>query len=449
MTQVGAHCVTAETQVGEGKYKKLPEAQRASFGLCFEMSVIAAILLRRKRPAGVILEQVKTPSRASSAAIAIPEPIPMIIVADDKIPFLRGVLEPWAEVRYLSGAKIGPAEVKDASALITRTRTKVDAALLQNSALKFVATATIGTDHLDIPALAAKGVTWTSAPGCNAESVAQWFTSALVRLWLKHGISWQGKTLGIVGCGNVGKRIANKARALGMKILINDPPRARAEGPAGFVDFDTILTQCEFITLHVPLERSGPECTLGLFDDAAFARVKSGAVIFNSCRGEVIVEPALRQALGKGLKAAVLDVWDPEPEITPASLAAAAFATPHIAGYSVDGKANGTSMSVQALARHFGIPALLHWTPEQVPAPKTPVIDLRSFSDPIDIICRAVLATYDIAEDDARLRADPSTFEALRGAYPPRREFAAHKVLLSAGSAAAAILAAMDFQIGQ
>ncbi|MEN9360142.1 MAG: hypothetical protein RL095_1677 [Verrucomicrobiota bacterium] len=373
----------------------------------------------------------------------------MIIVTDDKIPFLRGVLEPWAEVRYLPGAKIGPDEVKEASALITRTRTRVDARLLQDSTLKFIATATIGTDHLDIAAIEAKGLAWTSAPGCNAESVAQWFTSALVRLHLDRGLSWQGKTLGIVGCGNVGKRIAVKARALGMEILLNDPPRARAEGPAGFVDFDQILKRSDFITLHVPLERSGPDRTLGLFDDAVFARMKSGAVIFNSCRGEVIVEPALRKALGKGLSAAVLDVWDPEPVIDSESLAAAAFATPHIAGYSVDGKAKGTAMSVQALARHFGIDELADWSPRQVPAPKTPIIDLRELRDPIDIICHAVLATYDIAEDDARLRADPASFEALRGAYPPRREFAAHQVLLPAGSPAASALKEMGFGISK
>ncbi len=351
----------------------------------------------------------------------------MKVVVDNKISFLKGVLEPFGQVEYYPGKDISPEKVKDADALIVRTRTKCNAGLLDGSAVKFIATATIGFDHIDTEYCKLKGIKWVNAPGCNSGSVMQYIAAALVHLSNKYNFSFSEKTLGIVGVGNVGSKVARMASVLGMKVLLNDPPRERKEGKGNFVSIDEIQEKADIITFHVPLNKNGIDKTYYLFNEGFLEKVKKGTIIINSSRGEVVSGDVLKKGLiSKKLQAAVIDVWENEPEIDPDLLHLIDIGTPHIAGYSVDGKANGTAMSVQALSRFFNL-KMDGWIPENIPsAPEaTFEIDCNGVGSE-EIIKRIVLKTYNIINDDLTLRNSPDTFEEQRGNYPIRREFHAH-----------------------
>ena len=369
----------------------------------------------------------------------------MKIVADDKIPFLKGVFEPFAQVVYLPGKKITWADVADADALIVRTRTKCNKALLGNSKLRCVATATIGFDHIAGDELAELGIAWSNAPGCNADSVKNYIASALCAM----NMPLRGKTIGIVGVGHVGSRVAKAAGALGMKVLLNDPPRAEKEGSAGFVELDELLANSDIVTLHVPLEKGGKYPTVNMADEAFFAKMRSGAWFFNSCRGEAVVEDALVSAVECGKVGGVLmDVWPGEPELSGRLLKSVRFGTPHIAGYSADGKANGTAASIRYVARNLGIKELENWSNAILPDPVYPeVIDLAGVSEVDEALKKAVLHAYDIRRDCAALAAAPGEFEALRGNYWVRREFSAYTVV-NAPAGAVDGLKKLDFRIG-
>lgn len=333
----------------------------------------------------------------------------MKIVCDDKIPFLKGVLEPFAQVVYLPGKEIGPEDVKDADALITRTRTACNQQLLEGSKVKIIATATIGYDHIDTRWCESKGIAWKNAAGCNSSSVQQYIVSVLCTLAERFGLHFEELTLGIVGVGHVGSKVAVAAKALGMKVLLCDPPRAREEGQDQFVSLDELVRRSDIITLHVPLSTEGPDATWHLFDAARIASMRPNQILINSSRGAVVDNTALKKALkAGGLKAAVLDVWENEPDIDTELLGLLAIATPHIAGYSADGKANGTAAAVQAVASCLGLP-LTDWRPEATP----------------ELLCETAQLTYDVSEDDARLRKNPELFEKLREDYPVRRDFSA------------------------
>ena len=360
----------------------------------------------------------------------------MLIVADSKIPYLKGVLEPCADVRHLDPREITPETVRDADALIIRTRTKCDAALLEHSRVSVIATATIGIDHIDLDWCGKRGIVCRNAAGCNAASVAQYMTSALLRVSLRHNVDLRGKSLGVVGCGHVGSKVAAAAYALGMNVLVNDPPRARREGPSGFVTLETIQNEADFVTFHVPLTQAGPDRTEHLADEAFFRGLRKKPFFFNTSRGDVVDEPALKKAIIEGqISGAVLDVWHNEPEIDRELLSLVDFATPHIAGYSADGKANGTAMAVEVVAQglHILEPDVIQQVRAdilaKVPAPANPVVTLDAAS--ANPVADAVLASYDVADDDAALRAAPENFEALRGSYRVRREFPAYTVKLS------------------
>ena len=359
----------------------------------------------------------------------------MKIVADDKIPFLRGVLEPFAGVVYLPGAAITREQVRDADALLIRTRTKVTRELLEGTPVQFVATATIGYDHLDTAWLDGADIAWTNAPGCNSGSVMQYVAAALAWLARTKGFSFRDITLGIIGVGHVGSKVARLAELLGMDVLLNDPPRQREEGDAGFVALGDLLGASDIVTLHVPLNREGKDKTLGMVDEFFVSRMKAGALLINSSRGPVITDAVVKEALRNGhLGGAVFDVWNHEPQIDRELMALTDLATPHIAGYSVDGKANGTAMSVQALARHFALP-LTQWFPEQLPPPPQPVITLTSDNRDFEEILRtAILHTYPIDRDDKALREAPERFEELRGNYPVRREFHNYSINMDTGN---------------
>lgn len=373
----------------------------------------------------------------------------MKVIADDKIPFLKGVLESEGiEVTYLAGAKTTADDVAAADALITRTRTKCNEALLENSAVKFIATATIGFDHIDTDYVEKKGIHWTNAPGCNSSSVAQYLTSLLLNLAVKHNFSLAGKVLGVVGVGYVGKKVAAVGKALGMEVLLNDPPRARAEGSENFVDLSVIAAQADIITIHVPLEFEGIDKTFHLADRDFLAQLNNQQFLINASRGEVVDNIALREALKAGnLAGAVLDVWENEPEIDLELLKLLDYATPHIAGYSTDGKANGTSMSVNALAKFFNLSERLQkWYPETVPVPEKTVIECPANGSLEEKLLYVVNQSYNIADDTNRLRNTPQEFEKLRGNYPLRREFGIFTIV-NADKLCAEILSKLGFQL--
>lgn len=374
----------------------------------------------------------------------------MKIVCDNKIPFLRGVFEPWAEVVYLPGPETTPGVVRDADAVVTRTRTRCDAALLAGSSVRVVASATIGYDHIDTAWCEAHGILWRNAPGCNSSSVKQYIAAVLCTLARRHGLRLDALTLGVVGVGNVGSKVAEAAALLGMRVLLCDPPRARAEGAEGFVDLDTLVAQSDIVTLHVPLQREGEDATWHLFDEARLAAMRPDQFLINSSRGPVVDGAALRAALqAKALRGAVLDVWEGEPEPDRALMALLDIATPHIAGYSADGKANGTRMSVRTVAAVLGLP-LADWRPADIPAPEQPLefsLDASGKSRQ-EVLSEAILHTYDILADDRALRAHPERFEQLRGDYPVRREPTAFTLRLQGGDPALAdALAALGFHI--
>ena len=373
----------------------------------------------------------------------------MKVVADDKIPFLKGVLESEGiEVVYLPGAKTTDADVSNADALITRTRTKCNEKLLENSAVKFIATATIGFDQIDTDYVAKRGICWTNAPGCNSSSVAQYITSLLLNLAVKHNFKLADKVLGVVGVGYVGKKIAAVGRALGMKVLLNDPPRARAEGDKEFVSLDIVAQKADIITIHVPLEYEGEDKTFHLADEEFLNKLTQKQFIINASRGEVVDNAALRKVLEKrSIAGGVLDVWENEPEIDLELLNLLDYATPHIAGYSTDGKVNGTSMSVNALAKFFNLSERLqNWYPDNVPVPENTVIECPADGSLEEKLLYIVSQSYNIADDTKALKQTPQDFEKLRGNYPLRREFGIFTVV-NADSQCAEVLKNLGFKV--
>ncbi len=353
----------------------------------------------------------------------------MLIVADDKIPFLPGALESvGCQVSYLTGGAIGADDVREASAILTRTRTCCNAQLLDNSSVRFIGTATIGFDHLDTAYLAEKGISWCNAPGCNAPSVRQYLTGVMVSL-LAEGALHPGAVIGIIGVGQVGSRVAQAAQALGFKVLLNDPPRAEAEGAKQFVELDELLDKADFITCHVPRNRSGRFKTENLADHEFFEKIKHGAYFVNTSRGEIVDEAALVGALRTGhCGGAVIDVWRNEPTINLELLELCRIATQHIAGYSADGKANGTTMTVQALSRYFKL-GLDDWScHDQLPPAPEPEILWPQNQSFYSALYQVIARSYTPYSDDARLRSNPADFEAWRNNYPLRREFQAYKV---------------------
>ena len=353
----------------------------------------------------------------------------MKIIIDDKIPYIRGAFESVAEVVYLPGSKTTPEVVRDADAIVTRTRTICNEKLLSGSSVKFIATATIGYDHIDTDYCDSVGIRWTNAPGCNSKSVEQYIASTLMVLAEKNGWNLSEKCIGVVGVGNVGSKVARICEIFGMKVLLNDPPRERAEGSDKFVSLETIQNEADIITLHVPLNMKGEDATFHLVNNSFLNALKKKPVLINSCRGEVIETKAVKVALKSGqLSAFVCDCWENEPDLDLELLSLTEIATPHIAGYSKDGKATGTLMSVQAISKYLGL-GLENWQPTGIEQPLEPVFEINGAGlTEQQIISKAILHTYDIRNDDQDLRNNVEKFEQLRGDYPTRREFPAFTV---------------------
>ena len=356
------------------------------------------------------------------------------IVADHKIPFLKGALEGVAKIDYMPGGKITRQDLLEADALITRTRTKCNRALLEGTKVAFIASATIGYDHIDTEYCREAGIQWANAPGCNASSVRQYIVSVLLYLAAEKGLKLDALTLGVVGVGNVGSKVALAAEALGMKVLLNDPPRARREGSAAFVSLAELQKQADVISFHVPLNRGGEDNTLHLVDEEFIEKLKPGAILVNSSRGKVVKESDLVGGiLGGKLSDVILDVFEDEPLVNPELLELITLATPHIAGYSLDGKANGTGMAVRAISRHFGL-ELDDWQATDIPRPEKDQIlgDVTSGSQS-EVLWEIFRNTYDVTSDDERFREHPEEFEAQRENYPFRREPQAYSVRLFQG----------------
>ena len=342
----------------------------------------------------------------------------MKIIADDKIPFLAGALEPVAEVVYKEGKSISRADVMDCDAIITRTRTRCDATLLEGTRVRGIFTATIGFDHIDTAFCKRAGIYWENAPACNSRSVEQYVASALGALRLRHGMGLRGKTIAVIGVGHVGSLVASLCERLGMRVLRVDPPRAEAEGEEGFTTYEDALRQADIVTYHTPLTAKGPHPTLHLLGSDALAMMKPGVTVINTSRGPVCGTRSLVSGLRNGrIGHAVIDVWENEPDISRELLDRAFLATPHIAGYSADGKANGTRMSLEAVARFFGVDCLF-----DVEAPAVPPTFRYYPEAPDDAAANPSLALYDPRRDSDALKADPAAFERLRGNYPLRRE---------------------------
>lgn len=337
----------------------------------------------------------------------------MKVVIDDKIPYIQGIPEALGfEARYLPGARIEAADVRDADALIVRTRTRCDASLLEGSKVSLVVTATIGFDHIDRQYLESRGIAWTNCPGCNAASVGQYFKCSMIVLQRQGLINISQATVGIVGVGHVGTEVLRACRELGCRTLLNDPP-LNEQGRAGLVALSEIQEQCDVITFHVPLTTAGAHPTFHLAGAEFFANLAKKPVVMNAARGGVVDEQAWIKSLGCGqTRAAIVDTWEHEPQISPDLLRAATIATPHIAGYSADGKANATRMALQALCRHFDIEPRFSVAPPALPENITPEGDAPA----------QALQLYNPLRDTAALKADPSKFEWLRGNYPLRRE---------------------------
>lgn len=349
----------------------------------------------------------------------------MKIVCDDKIPFIQGPLRELAdELLVLPGKDIGPADVADADILIVRTRTRCDATLLHNSRVRLVVTATIGYDHLDTQWLEKNGIEWANCPGCNATSVGQYVRNSLLALKQDKNLDLARCTLGIVGLGHVGTAVLESVGSLGLRnLILNDPPRQVAGdvAPAGleWTSLQRLCQEADIITLHTPLTTDGQWPTFHLVDEPLLKTFvgthrHSPCVLINAARGGVVDEKALLMAMDEhpGLEV-VVDTWEQEPHVNDVLLQRAFIATPHIAGYSADGKANATRMVLSHICRMMGRDMNFNVCPPALPADFIPSNDLEE----------KALQLYDPREDSLRLKASPTDFEWLRGSYPLRREF--------------------------
>jgi erythronate-4-phosphate dehydrogenase len=351
------------------------------------------------------------------------------ILVDENVPFALESFGQFGTVRVRPGRLISPADVRDADVLIVRSVTRVDETLLSGSSVRFVGTATIGCDHVDLDYLKSRGIAFASAPGSNANSVAEYVTAALLLSAQARRTTLEGATIAVIGVGNVGSRVVRKAEGLGMRCVLNDPPRRRATGDATFVALPDALAKADYVTLHVPLLRGGPDRTEGMARPAFFGAMRREAVFLNSSRGAIVDEAALAAALDSGHVAqAVLDVWQGEPAIDPDMVRRAFLATPHIAGYSFDGKVAATSMLYVAFLAWRGLGQSMCL--EAASPPDAPRLDFSGRGEADEELLReAVSAAYDIQEDDRALRQAVTApdraarFDLLRKTYPQRREF--------------------------
>ena len=337
----------------------------------------------------------------------------MKVIVDEKIPYIEDAIAKIAdEVIYAPGNGFTPELIKEADALIVRTRTKCNRQLLEGSNVQFIATATIGYDHIDTLYCREAGISWINAPGCNANSVAEYIEACLTLLQEERRLPLNSMTMGIVGVGHVGTLVAQKAATFGMKVLKNDPPRAAREGITDFSTLQQLADECDIISFHTPLSREGEYSTYHLAGESFFRSLRKKPILINTSRGEVINTTALLQAMNNERISTdvIMDVWENEPDINRQLLQRAYIATPHIAGYSADGKGNATRMALEGLCRHFGIAAQI-----DIKLPRRP--ENKSVHS-----TGSILSVYNPIRDSNWLKAAPERFEEFRNNYPVRRE---------------------------
>lgn len=383
----------------------------------------------------------------------------MRIVVDHNIPLAEVCFGELGEVVRLPGRAIDATALRDANALIVRSITRVDAGLIEaamnaGSRLRFVGTCTIGTDHIDQAALAAHGIGFANAPGCNAEAVVDYVLVSLALLAERQGIELHDRRIGIIGAGNVGERLYRRLMALGIDCRRCDPPRAEREGQEGFHDLDALLAWSDVLCLHTPLVREGPHATRHLLDAERIETLAPGTWLINAGRGDCLDGAALCERLVRhGDLGTVLDVWEGEPDIDTALWRLVDVATPHIAGYSLDGKIRGTHQVYRAVMSHVGLPARLTFD-ELAPSPPLSSLSLGGGLSPWDALGLCMRAVYDVRRDHDGLRRQAARlgmsrgFDAWRADYPLRREFSTLRVELDdAARSLAAPLAAVGFQV--
>ena len=383
------------------------------------------------------------------------KPAALKIVADENIPLVRECFAELGNVVTLPGRSLSADDLVDADVLVVRSVTRVNKELVQNSSLKFVGTCTAGFDHVDRPALKAQGIEFSSAPGCNARSVVEYVLCALDILAERDGYCITNRTVGIVGKGQVGGRLYRALQALGVTVMANDP-LLEPETGVELVELDELLERCDVIALHTPLTTSGDYPTYHLMGEQQLLAMKHGSVLINAGRGAVVDNQALLNVLKtRDDLSVVLDVWEHEPEVDPELLELVDIATPHIAGYSLDGKITGTVMVYQALCRFLGLPAR---TSQQDLTPLPPLMKLE-FTNTVDAnqaTSVAMRATYDIRRDDALMRrllkmepeARSLAFDFMRKNYSERREFSTLNIDAShASQAVQQRLQAMGFYL--
>ena len=362
----------------------------------------------------------------------------MKIIADENIPFVAECFSSIGEVEVVPGREITPGVIADADVLLVRSITSVGADLLAGSKVRFVGTATIGFDHIDIEYLSRNKIGFASAPGSNANSAAEYVIAALLNIAKRHSIDLEGKSIGIIGVGNVGGRVAKKAFALGMKLYLNDPPLQRQTGDTKYLMIEKLF-DCDFVTLHTPLTFEGEDKTFHLADDKFFKSLKKGCVFINASRGDVVDSSALKTAIEESrLQATVLDVWENEPDIDVELLEMVDIGTPHIAGYSLDGKIAGMIMIYKEACDYFELEVKFD-IDSFLPVPAIPELKINTQSvSEQDALLGIVEKIYDIKADDVMLRRmlEESAkergkyFDSLRRNYPVRREFQNTRIIL-------------------
>ena len=352
----------------------------------------------------------------------------MKILADAHIPYLQGVAEQFGEVSYLPGNQFTKEAVRENDVLIVRTVTYFDEKILKGSNVKLICSATIGYDHIDTDYCELNNIAWRTAPGCNASSVEQYVTASIMRMAQKHNFELKDKTIGIVGVGNVGKKVARACQILGMKVLLNDPPRQEVEKSDSFVDLAVIQQEADIITFHTPLTKEGKHATFHLADDCFLDNLAKKPIIINSSRGAVVSGKALKSALKKGtVSGAIIDTWENEPKIDSELLEMVDIATPHIAGYSADGKWKATMMSLQTINNFFNLkkdPIKLL----PIIEPENSIINLSQYSHN-NQLAEAIFYSYDPLTDSVLLKDNPGKFHYFRSHYPLRREYSAYTIV--------------------
>jgi erythronate-4-phosphate dehydrogenase len=350
------------------------------------------------------------------------------LIIDDAVPYAQALFGHLGEIECLPGRAINAECVKHADALIVRSRTQVNAALLKDSSVQFVGSTVVGLDHIDQAWLAQQGIRFYSAQGCNANSVAEYVIAALLDLAEHQKFDLQRKTLGIIGVGHVGRLLAEKAQSLGLRCLLNDPPRAAIEGEQGFSSLEELLTQADIITVHTPLTQDGNYPTRHLLNADNLALLRPNTLLINAARGGIIDEQAW---LTTQTQANIIDCWQNEPFINPALYQRADIATPHIAGHSLEAKINGSVMVYRQLCQYWQIEPEHHWRSQLPPSP-APLI-VPQLAGLQTMLAQIIKQTYDIRQDDSALRHPDISqvqhaFEDYRRHYPIRREWAQHRL---------------------